>query len=490
MLILLIMQDVSPPLNNAPIFSLSELSQSLKTTVESAFGHIRVRAEISQPTRAASGHVYFTLKDDNATLDAICWKTTAAKLATQPEEGLEVIASGKLTTYPGRSKYQIVIKQLELAGEGALLKQLEERKQRLTAEGLFEAERKKAIPPTPQVIGIITSPTGAVIRDILHRLGERFPVHVMVWPVVVQGEAAAAEITAAIKGFDALLDADEPPVPIPDVVIVARGGGALEDLMAFNDEDVVRSVAACRLPLISAIGHETDTTLIDLAADLRAPTPTAAAEMATPVKADLTARINEFDTRLTRQLDQHLEQSRQHLHGLDRRLGDPDMVITSKTQRLDLSVSSIDRKLDQMLTSKVERLRHYASRLIDPDSQLIKAQSRLTLLTQRLQERIDHKMTHSTLRFEQAARLLDAASFQRVLQRGFALITGPDGQVMRSSSQYDDGTEVTLRVADGTRQASLEGNIQRKIESKTPPKTSSKTSPKTPLKNDEQEDLF
>lgn len=540
--------DLSPPpADNNPIFSLAELSQSLKKTVESAFDHVRVRAEVSRPTRAASGHVYFTLKDDTATLDAVCWKTVAGSLSVQPEEGLEVIVSGKLTTYPGRSKYQIVVKALELAGEGALLKQLEERKQRLATEGLFDPARKQPIPAMPQVIGVITSPTGAVIRDILHRLGERFPVQVMVWPVLVQGESAAREVTAAIRGFDALLDNSAPPVPVPDLVIVARGGGSLEDLMAFNDEEVVRAVARCRLPVISAVGHETDTTLIDFAADLRAPTPTAAAELATPVKAELTARLNDLDTRLTRQLGQRLDQSGQQLRHLARALGDPDMVIAAKTQRLDLTLAAMDSSLDQKLTRASDRLRHWAERLplpsqqlrgaetrlhqLDgrvveamarvltfgqrrltmaadrltaPGQQLAQADSRLTMLGQRLDDRLDKTMALAASRFDQAGRLLEASSFQRVLARGFALVTGPDGQVMRAAGQYQDGAVVTLRLADGQRQATLGKTSLKKASGgkaggdepvlpkkaapkKAHPKTST-TSPSTPPSK--QGDLF
>ena len=504
MLILLTMQDdLSPPdLNengsNNPIFTLGELSQSLKRTVESVYDHVRVKAEVSRPVRAASGHVYFTLKDDTATLDAVCWKTVAGSLQVQPEEGLEVIASGKLTTYPGRSKYQIVIKSLEIAGEGALLKQLEERKQKLAAEGLFDPSRKKPIPNMPLTIGVVTSPTGAVIRDILHRLSERFPTQVLVWPVLVQGEGAAKEITAAIKGFDQLLDLPNPTVPVPDVVIVARGGGSLEDLMAFNDEAVVRAVADLRLPVISAVGHETDHTLIDLAADLRAPTPTAAAELATPVKAELNARLSDLETRLMRNLSQRVESSGQHLRNLGRALGDPEMLVAQKTQSLDLQVSALDRQLDNHLARSSEKLRQWADRLPLPSEQLARASSRLALLESRVSEAIGQRFTNtqkkishlsdrlmeptqlltkgesklqllnqrfdtllenklhsSKTRFEQASRLLEASSFQRVLDRGFALVTGPDGHVMRSAKDYKDGDLIHIKLADGSRDAKL-----------------------------------
>src|SRR5882724_7662607 len=267
----------STPTGNLPEYTVSELSLALKRSIEDNFSHVRVRGEISGFKRHGSGHCYFALKDAEAVLDAVCWRTTAIRLPIKPEDGMEVVCTGRLTTYPGRSKYQLVIDSIALAGVGALLKILEDRRQRLAAEGLFAAERKKKLPFLPEVIGIVTSPTGAVIRDILHRLADRFPRRVLVWPVAVQGEGAAAQVAAAIAGFNGLAPAG--PVPRPDVIIVARGGGSLEDLMAFNEEIVVRAAASSTIPLISAVGHETDTTLIDFVSDRRAPTPSAAAEM-------------------------------------------------------------------------------------------------------------------------------------------------------------------------------------------------------------------
>lgn len=256
------MTDISPnPTGNVAEFTVTELSQALKRTVEENFSWVRVRGEVSGFKRAASGHLYMTLKDENAVLDAVCWKGVAARLGIAPEDGLEIIATGKLTTYPGRSKYQIVIDSMELAGEGALLKLLEDRRKKLAAEGLFDESRKRPLPFLPEVIGVVTSPTGAVIRDILHRLRDRFPRHVLVWPVLVQGKGAAEQVAAAIKGFNAIRSGGA--VPRPDLLIVARGGGSLEDLWAFNEEIVVRAAAASEIPLISAVGHETDTTLID-----------------------------------------------------------------------------------------------------------------------------------------------------------------------------------------------------------------------------------
>src|SRR6266513_4841999 len=279
-----------PARANLPEYTVSELSQALKRSVEENFSHVRVRGEISGYKRHSSGHCYFALKDAEAVLDAVCWRQTAIRLPIRPEDGMEVVCTGRLTTYPGRSKYQLVVDSIALAGIGALLRVLEERRQRLAAEGLFAAERKKKLPFLPEVIGIVTSPTGAVIRDILHRLADRFPRRVLLWPVAVQGEGAAAKIAAAIRAF-ASFD------PRPDLLIVARGGGSIEDLWAFNEEEVVRAAAESPIPLISAVGHETDTTLIDFAADLRAPTPTAAAELAVPVRSELFVQISELGHR-------------------------------------------------------------------------------------------------------------------------------------------------------------------------------------------------
>src|SRR5436190_23208236 len=285
------------PGSNLPEYSVSELSQALKRSIEDEFGQVRVRGEISGFKRVGSGHCYFALKDADAVLDAVCWRMTAIRLAVKPEDGMEVVCSGRLTTYPGRSKYQLIVDTVELAGIGALLRILEERRQRLAAEGLFAAERKKKLPFLPQVIGIVTSPTGAVIRDILHRLADRFPRRVLIWPVAVQGEGAAAQIATAIHGFNRL--AAGGPVSRPDLLIIARSGRRLVDLMPFNEEIVVRAAAASVIPLISAVGHETDTTLIDHASDRRAPTPTAAAEMAVPVRLDLIGELNTKTGRLT-----------------------------------------------------------------------------------------------------------------------------------------------------------------------------------------------
>ena len=323
---------------NQPEYTVSELSLALKRAIEDGFGFVRVRGEVSGWKRHASGHCYFALKDSDAVLDAVCWRGTASRLDIRPEDGMEIICSGKLTTYAGRSKYQLVVERIELAGIGALLKMLEERRRRLMAEGLFAAERKKKLPFLPEVIGIVTSPTGAVIRDILHRLADRFPRRVLLWPVAVQGEGAAAQIAAAIEGFNRI-EAAGGAVPRPDLLIVARGGGSIEDLMAFNEEIVVRAAAASLIPLISAVGHETDTTLIDHASDRRAPTPTAAAEMAVPVRLDLIGELGGRAARLAGGLSRLLTESRLHLRGW--RAACPTRRICSARRR---SVSTIAAK--------------------------------------------------------------------------------------------------------------------------------------------------
>ena len=327
--------DAPAASSNVPEFSVSELSFALKREIETAFPRVRVRGEISQPSFPRSGHCYFRLKDENAVIDGVCWKGSIPRLGIRIEEGLEVIATGKLTTYAGSSRYQIIVDRLELAGEGALLKLLEDRRKKLQAEGLFDAERKRPLPYLPQVVGVVTSPSGAVIRDILHRLSDRFPCYVLVWPVAVQGEKAAGEVARAIAGFNGF--PEDGPVPRPDVLIVARGGGSLEDLWAFNEEIVVRAAANSEIPLISAVGHETDTTLIDFASDRRAPTPTAAAEMAVPVRADLMTETLDYAKRLVGGMTRFLREQSMELAGLARGLGDPRRLIEERQQRVDVS---------------------------------------------------------------------------------------------------------------------------------------------------------
>ncbi len=338
-----LIEDEPDATGNAPEFSVSELSGAVKRTVEGAFGRVRVRGEIGRVSRPRSGHVYLDLKDERAVLSAVIWRGVASRLATAPEEGLEVVATGRLTTFPGQSKYQMVIEEIAPAGAGALMAMLEKRKAALAAEGLFAAERKRPLPYLPEVIGVVTSPSGAVIRDILHRLRDRFPRKVLIWPVAVQGERCAPEVARAIAGFNAL-----PPggaLPRPDLLIVARGGGSLEDLWGFNEEIVVRAAAASEIPLISAVGHETDTTLIDFAADRRAPTPTAAAEMAVPVRLDLMAWADGQEARLSRALSQQMSARGQRLRDLARALPRPQALLEGPRQRLDHAESRLPAAL-------------------------------------------------------------------------------------------------------------------------------------------------
>lgn len=493
--------DASAPVSNAPEFSVSEISGAIKRTLEDAYGYVRVRGEVSRPRTPSSGHVYLTLKDDKAVLDGVIWRGMAARLSVRPEEGLEVIATGRITTFAGQSKYQLVIEQLELAGEGALLKLLEERKRRLAAEGLFAAERKRALPYLPASIGVITSPTGAVIRDILHRLADRFPRPVLVWPVRVQGETAAAEIGAAIQGFDAL-----PPdgaLPRPDVLIVARGGGSLEDLMAFNEEVVVRAAAACSIPLISAVGHETDTTLIDFAADRRAPTPTAAAEMAVPVLAELRADLSAIDQRRLAATARGLEDRRVRLEGLARGLGEPVRLLEAAMQRLDDRSERLDRALPARLEREAVRLttvsdRHgralpalvdraaarlvgVAARLPRPaallerpryrvqstrerlrrglvDRPMADARRRLDDLTDRMARAGQARVAEAQGRLAAQAQLLRSLSYEGVLERGFALVIGPTGAPVKDADAVSAGDRVELRFRrEGRVGAVIEG---------------------------------
>ncbi len=439
---------------NTPYFTISELSKAIKVTVEGAFEFVRVRAEISRPTLAASGHLYFTLKDDRSTLAAVCWKTVVGNMAVQAEEGLEVIVTGRLTTFPGQSKYQIVISQMEIAGEGALLKQLEERRRRLAVEGLFDDDRKKKIPGMPSTIGVVTSPTGAVIRDILHRLSDRFGVRVLVWGTLVQGKSAAQQVAAAIRGFDSV--PAQGHMPRPDVLIIARGGGALEDLWAFNEEEVVRAVAACQIPIISAIGHETDTTLIDYAADLRAPTPTAAAEMAVPVKSDMLALMAELDARLIRATVGKINTTTQLLKMAVRSLIDPGELIGRRSQTLDFALARLTNGLEQWLSKRALCLSRVVGHLHPPERQISEANGRLSELSLRLKKAMSNDFERRQQLADSVGRLLDANSFKRVLDRGFALVTGADGKPVKRAAVAPVKELIWIQFSDGQRHAQLD----------------------------------
>ena len=437
--------------DNRAVYTLAELSNAIKRAVES-FDVIRVRAEVAECRQWSSGHIYFKLRDADHILEAVIWKHTASRLKTLPEDGLEVEVKGKLTTYARQSRYQLVVESFELAGEGAFLKQLEDRRQRLLAEGLFDSERKKPIPSMPRIIGVITSPKGAVIRDILHRLRDRFPLHVLVWPVLVQGDHAPKEITAAIRGFDKLEAGGA--IPRPDVVIVARGGGSLEDLMAFNDEEVVRAIAASSLPIISAVGHETDTSLSDHAADLRAPTPTAAAELAVPHRHELHQRIGERALRLDNKIAQMLEQKTDKITALMRILGEPEKILALPRQRLDTCEANYIRVMKHRLDALAQRIN--AVHLPTPASQIAERQHKLTLWGERLGNQSGQILAKHTTRFTQLARLLEASSYQNMLKKGFALVShAQDGTLIKSVSDAPPNSDIHLKFADGSADATI-----------------------------------
>jgi exodeoxyribonuclease VII large subunit len=423
------------PGDNAAPVSVGELAMKLKRVVEGEFGHVRLRGEISGYKRVASGHAYLSLKDDSAVIDGVIWKGQVSLIPFQPQDGIEVIATGKVTTYPGRSKYQIIIERMELAGEGALMALLEKLKASLAAEGLFDNGRKKVLPYLPQVIGVITSPTGAVIRDILHRLEDRCPTRVIVWPVKVQGDGAAAEVAAALRGFDAI----EPggPVPRPDLVIVARGGGSIEDLWAFNEEIVVRAIAACSIPIISAVGHETDTTLADFAADLRAPTPTAAAEMAVPVLADLRLTIQGHGQRMERCARRYHERGRERLDALVRVIPRRDALLGPQRQRADDLGARLDRGLERRVT--------LARGVLDRSAGAL----RLSVL--------DHRLAAARDRLDRTWRLAESLSHKSVLERGYAYVSSrSSGAVVGSASAARSAVAVTLHFRDGPVDARVE----------------------------------
>ena len=489
------------PLINAPEFTVSELSSALKRTVEDAYGHVRVRGEITGFRGAhSSGHCYFTLKDDGAKIDAVIWKFAHARMRFKPQDGLEVIATGKLTTYPGKSTYQIVIEALEPAGIGALMALLEERKKKLAAEGLFSEARKQLLPWLPEVIGVVTSPTGAVIRDILHRLEDRFPRRVLVWPVRVQGEDSAEQVAAAIRGFNALPEGGK--IPRPDLLIVARGGGSLEDLWSFNEEIVVRAAADSMIPLISAVGHETDITLIDFAADKRAPTPSAAAEMAVPVRSELMAEVADLARRTTTYWRRGQEMRRNELRAAARALPNLSELLAIPRQRLDGAASALPRALKanthahfrhfagtsarltirvlraqlaharQRLTVSGERVTHSTRSLLRNRRERytglalrLKASKLSNALAQRqaiagdrervarLAERARRALATSTQRLgarvAHSGQLLNALSYRGVLARGFALVRDEAGHPLHAAADVGSGTHMSIEFADG-----------------------------------------
>ena len=486
--------DNENPSPNVPEYSVSELSGAIKRTIEDAFGFVRVRGEIGRVSRPGSGHIYLDLKDEKAVLNGVIWKGQVSRLKIKPEQGLEVVCTGRLTTFGGQSRYQMVIETMEPAGVGALMALLEERRKKLTAEGLFAAERKQALPFLPEVIGVVTSPSGAVIRDILHRLRDRFPRRVLIWPTLVQGDKAAAQIAGAIDGFNAL--PKDGPIPRPDILIVARGGGSIEDLWAFNEEIVVRATANSKIPLISAVGHETDTTLIDFASDHRAPTPTAAAERAVPVRAELVASLGDFDARLTRSSGRLLEERRQRIASLARALPRPADLLGLAQQRYDgvsgrlshalranldvhnlayakaasrlrpeairqmlgrfqLQVAETNTRNGQALRRRMTAQRDllsHASKRLKPAGVLRSIKRNREILAD-LAERTDRSwaMIHLGAKktLDTQAKLLDAFSYARTLERGFVLVHDEAGKLIRRKSDVQPGTKVEMEFADG-----------------------------------------
>ncbi|WP_454616890.1 exodeoxyribonuclease VII large subunit [Bradyrhizobium cenepequi] len=500
----------APNLLNAPEFTVSELSSALKRTVEDRFGHVRVRGEITGFRGPhSSGHCYFALKDENAKIEAVIWKFAHARMRFKPQEGLEVIATGKLTTYPNSSKYQIVIEALEPAGIGALMALMEERKKKLAAEGLFDEARKQLLPWLPEVIGVVTSPTGAVIRDILHRLEDRFPRRVLVWPVKVQGDGSAEQVAAAIRGFNALGEGGR--IPRPDLLIVARGGGSLEDLWSFNEEIVVRAAADSMIPLISAVGHETDITLIDFAADKRAPTPTAAAEMAVPVRSELLAEVAALARRVSVCWQRGQEARRNELRAAARALPAPSELLAIPRQRLDHLGAGLPRGLKanthahfrrfastsgrltlrvlhgqitharQRLTVSGERIalsarsllrsrrerftglevRFKASKLANAQAQrnsIARQRERTHRLAERAQRAMVTLLQRLNARVGQSGKLLAALSYRSVLARGFALVRDEAGHPVHTAASVAPNALLSIEFADGRVAATADGD--------------------------------
>ncbi|WP_273689780.1 exodeoxyribonuclease VII large subunit [Ketogulonicigenium vulgare] len=434
------------PKDNAPEFSVSELSGAVKRMVEGEFAHVRVRGELGRISRPSSGHIYLDLKDDRSVLAAVVWKGQASRLSARPEEGLEVIATGRLTTFPGQSKYQMIIEDIAPAGAGALMARLEKLKAQLGEEGLFDPARKKPIPFLPEVIGVITSPSGAVIRDILHRLRDRFPRKVIVWPVAVQGQAAAGEVARAIAGFNALTPGGA--MPRPDLLIVARGGGSVEDLWAFNEEVVVRAAAASNIPLISAVGHETDTTLIDYAADRRAPTPTAAAEMAVPVRMDLFAQLQSLEARQSRAMQQVLTRRGQRLSDLSRALPRADALLAGQAQRLDFAAQRLDAALQTGIDARALRLARNALTPSVLRTRINNDLRTIDVLATRASAATERLMRQKEQAVENIDRLRETLGYAATLKRGFAVVRA-DGHVATSTAALEAATSVEVELTDG-----------------------------------------
>ena len=459
--------DDPRPGENAPEFSVSEISGIVKRMIEGEFSHVRIKGEIGRVSRPASGHLYLDLKDDRSVLASVIWKGTAAKLRTPPEEGMEVVATGRLTTFPGQSRYQMVIEHIAPAGVGALMAMLEKRKQALAKEGLFDQDRKSEIPYLPEVIGVVTSPSGAVIRDILHRLRDRFPRKVLIWPAAVQGEKCAPEVVAGIEGFNAMDPGGA--MPRPDLIIVARGGGSLEDLWGFNEEAVVRAAASSEIPLISAVGHETDTTLIDYASDIRAPTPTAAAELAVPVRSDFLATLASFEERRRRAVSQGLVLRRQRLNDLSRGLPNPAELVAFQAQRLDVVASRLPRALTGLVTKGQSRL-VAAGAGLRPSvlKQSVDQRSRdVSALSTRFATAARAVIERQRTRLDGLERLRETLGYKATLKRGYAVVRDGAGHVLSDKKKAEAAAGLAIEFNDGT--LSLGGGNPKKASGKVRP---------------------
>lgn len=467
--------------SNIPEFTVSELSASLKRTLEDQYGRVRLRGELSRVSLPSSGHMYTSLKDENAVIDAVCWRGTVGKLSIKPEEGLDVICTGRITSYAAQSKYQIIIESMELAGEGALLKMLEDRRKKLAAEGLFAEDHKKPLPFLPEVIGVITSPTGAVIRDILHRLEDRFPRRVLLWPVPVQGEQAADKIVAALQGFS---DIQYKGLPRPDLLIVARGGGSLEDLMPFNEENVVRAAYSCPIPIISAVGHETDTTLLDFVADRRAPTPTGAAEIAVPRKADLQARLYDIQSRLWNSVARLAETRSTTLHMLAARMGEPSRMLEAHAQRMDNLGGRLSHAFAGILGRFSERLIYASGGLLHPRARLMEASGQVRRWAEALSVLPARFIKEAQTRLNHADKMLHAYSFENVLDRGFTLLRDAEGTIVADPPDGPKDVEVLFR---GGRKAQAQISSPQKPGHQKPGKKSTNRARKKGNKNNQQE---
>lgn len=467
------------PASNITEFTVSELASNLKRTIETAYDHVRVRGELGRVIVARSGHMYADIKDEKAVLNTVMWKGSVQRLPFKPEEGLEVVAEGRLSTFPGRSNYQLIADFMRPAGAGALMALLEERKKKFAAEGLFDARHKKPLPYLPRTVGVVTSPTGAVIRDILHRIRERFPVRVILWPALVQGDSAAAQIEAGIRGFDAMTGEDR-----PDVLIVGRGGGSIEDLWPFNEENVVRAAFECTIPLISAVGHETDTTLIDFVSDARAPTPTGAAEIAVPVRSDLLVSIGEYGQSLNHALNRLVRHDRDRLRAA--RLPRLETLIAQKRQTIDYLENGLRTCLGSAIKSKHIELTRTEARFRPEPLRIDARRKRQQLID--IARRANPAVTRGIMKYRETlaspAKLLSTLSYQATLDRGFAIVKTADGHVLKSPAAAKPGDALTISLAKGSLEAEVTGKAPSAASSeesvKRTPKPKAAPKPKIP----------